>query len=197
MDVSCIILAGGRSTRISRDKKFLLFRGKSFLEHALDVAREVSDEVIISLGTREQKDEVLAKGFRGVSIAVDHLPGKGPLVGLYNGLKECSGEYAVVIPCDSPFLGAEVLQSMVDVCEGYDAVVPRAGKFMEPLIAVYRVKPMLEACEESIESSKWDVTRAVLKLRNIRYIGDMANFLNVNTPEDFEKLLKNGCEHGR
>ncbi len=196
MGVSCIILAGGRSTRLDRDKKFLMFRGKSFLERAVEIAKRLSDEVIIALGTQEQKAEVLAKGFHGVSIVIDHMHSKGPIVGLYNALKKCSGEYAVVMPCDVPFLHPKILQSMIDGSRGYDAVVPRAGEFIEPLLAVYRVKPMLEVCEESIESGNWDVQGAVLKLRNIKYIdADMSSFLNVNTSEDLEKLLKNGREY--
>jgi len=164
MNVSCIILAGGRSTRMGKDKKFIMFRGQSFLERAVEVAKRLSDEVILSLGTQEQKAEVLAKGFQGVSIVIDHLQSKGPLVGLYNALKKCSREYAVVMPCDSPFLHPKVLQSMIDRSKGHDAVVPRAGGFIEPLLAVYRVKPMREMCEQSIESHKWEVRGAVLKL---------------------------------
>lgn len=191
MRVSCIILAGGRSERMGRDKKFLVFRGKSFLQRAVETAKELSDEVIVSIGTREQKAEVLARGVQGVSIAVDHLPSKGPLVGLYNALRKCSREYAVVMPCDSPLLGPEVLRSLIGMSRGYDAVVPREGKFMEPLIAVYRVKPMLEACETGIQARNWSVGEAVLRLKNIKYVkADAAGFLNVNTPEDMEKVLK-------
>jgi molybdopterin-guanine dinucleotide biosynthesis protein A len=195
MDVSCIILAGGRSTRMGMDKKFIMFRGQSFLERAVEVAEKLSDEVIVSLGTQEQKAEVLARGFQGVSIVIDHLQSKGPLVGLYNALKKCSREYAVVMPCDVPFLHPRVLQSMIDGSRGYDAVVPRAGEFIEPLLAVYRVKPMLDICEQSIESRNWDVKGAVLKLKNIKYMNNMTSFLNVNTSEDLEKL-KNG-KYGR
>lgn len=193
MDVSCIILAGGRSTRMGRDKKFLKFRGKSFLERAVEVAKRLSDEVIISLGNQEQKAKVLDKGFRGVKIVVDHLQSKGPLVGLYNALKKCSKEYAVVMPCDSPLLNHKVFRSMIETSRGYNAVVPQAGEFIEPLLAVYRVKPMLEACEQSIKSCSWDAQGAVLKLKNIRYMkADMTSFLNVNTTEDLEKLLEKG-----
>ncbi|MDP6459576.1 MAG: molybdenum cofactor guanylyltransferase [Candidatus Hydrothermarchaeota archaeon] len=198
MDVSCIILAGGRSTRIDRDKKFLMFRGKSFIERAVEVAKRLSNDVIISLGTKDQKIEGVAIGLHGVNIVIDHLEARGPIVGLYSALKKCSKEHAVVMPCDVPLLDHKVLQSMIDGSGGYDAVVPRAGEFMEPLLAVYRVKPMLEVCEESIESCNWDVQGAVLKLKNIKYIDtDMSNFLNVNTSEDLEKLLKNAREYGR
>lgn len=175
---------------MGRDKKFLVFKGKSFLERAVETAKKLSDEVIVSLGTQEQKAEVLARGIQGISIAVDHLHSKGPLVGLYNALKRCSREYAVVMPCDSPLLSPKVFQSMMEESKGYDAVVPRKGRFIEPLIAVYRVKPMLKACEKGLKTRSWSVGEAVLRLKNIKYVeADMASFLNVNTPEDMEKVL--------
>lgn len=191
MKVSVVILAGGKSTRMGRDKKFFTFRGKSFLERALTVAKKLSDEVIMSLGSEEQKEEVLDKGFRGVRIVVDPLKSKGPLMGLYSALKECTREHALVIPCDSPLLDLEVLKSMINESRSYDAVVPWVGGLIEPLHAVYRVEAMLEVCAEAIESNDWDVASALRRLKKIKYMNDVGSFLNVNTPEDFERLLKN------
>lgn len=187
MKVSCIILAGGRSTRMGKDKKSLMFRGKTFLEHAVEVARTLSDEVTVSVGNREQIAEVESLGLKGVSIAVDILPGKGPLMGLYSALRKSSREYAVVMPCDSPSLDPKVYRLMITERQGYDAVIPRSGELIEPLHAVYRVKPTIRALEDAIRSREWELHKAVLRLKT-KYI--MASFHNVNTLEDLEKLYE-------
>ena len=196
MNISCIILAGGESIRMNKDKKFLIFHGKSFLERSIDLCKIFSDDVIVSLGNSNQKAEVLSKGIQGIRIVLDHLSHKGPLIGLYNGLKQCSHEYVLVIPCDVPFLDKFILKSMIDHRQGYDAIVLRSGKLIEPLLAIYKVKSMLEICEESINSRKWDVKGAVLKLKLIKYIDvEIKSFFNVNTREDFKRILDNGSKY--
>ncbi len=191
-DVSCIILAGGKSKRMGRDKKFLLLNGRSFLEIAVDNGRALSSEVIISLGTEEQRDEVLARGFDVVTV-IDNIKQKGPLAGLCTALEKCTKEYVVVLPCDTPLISREIIYSLLENCEGWDAVVPVVRDFPEPLIAVYRVESLQRACREAIKAGTWKVGEVIKKLEKIKYYPmDTRCFLNVNTPQDMEEVRRHG-----
>ncbi len=191
--ISCIVLAGGRSERMGRDKRALEVGGKSFLERALETARSVSDDVVLSVASRNQVPGNLGT----IKIAIDEAPNTGPLGGLLASLRLCRHEYAAVMPCDSPLLRAEVFKLMADKAKGYDAVVPRNGELIEPLHAVYKVKAMLAACEEAFSEGNLEVHGAIARLGKVRYVPveelkaadqGLLTFFNVNYPKDLTKL---------
>jgi molybdopterin-guanine dinucleotide biosynthesis protein A len=190
--ISCIILAGGKSKRMGIDKKFLLLEGKSLLEIAVEMGKSLSDEVIVSLGTVEQEKKVLARGLE-VTTVVDLVQHKGPLAGLCTALRRCTKKYAAVIPCDTPLLKREVFLSLLEDCEEWDAVVPLVRGMPEPLVAVYRVEPMLKACEEAARAGRWKVGDVMESLKRKKYCPmDAVGFLNVNTPEDMREVERHG-----
>lgn len=191
-DVSCIILAGGKSKRMGRDKKFLLFKGRSFLQIAVDNGKALSSEVILSLGTKKQEAEVIDRGLDVVTV-VDNIRHRGPLAGLCAALKKCTKEYVAVLPCDTPLLSSDVFRPLLQGCEKWDAVVPVVRGLPEPLVAVYRVEPLIKACEDAIESGRWKVGDVIKGLKKVKYCPmDTTVFLNVNTPEDMEEVQKHG-----
>jgi molybdopterin-guanine dinucleotide biosynthesis protein A len=190
--VSCIILAGGKSSRMGKDKKFLLYGGKTFLEIAVENAAAICDEVIVSLGTREQEEELLSRGY-DLATVVDAVRSKGPLMGLCSAMRRCTRDYVVVMPCDTPLLNPEVFRHLLEESRGWDAVIPVVRGLPEPLIGVYRVKPFLRACEEAVRSGNFKVVDAVKNLGRIKYLPmSTSGFLNVNTPEDMEEVRRHG-----
>ncbi len=190
--ISCIILAGGKSRRMGRDKKFLLYRGRSFLEIAVENAKAISSEVLVSLGTEEQEEEVINLGY-DVATVVDDVRDRGPLMGLCSALRRCTKEYAAVMPCDTPLLSPEVFRPLLEESKGWDAVIPVVRGLPEPLIGVYRVEPFLRACEEAVEAGNFKVGDAVKRLDRIKYFPmGTSGFLNVNTPGDMEEVRRHG-----
>ncbi len=192
--ISCIVLAGGKSERMGRDKRFLRIGRKQFLEKALETASKLSDDVILSLAAQEPLE---LRKFKKVKLAYDEVPHKGPLGGLISSFKLCVHEYAAVMPCDSPLLKQEVFSRMAEMAQGYDAVVPRKGAQLEPLHAVYKVKPMLAACESAMANGSHEVSGAVAKLEKVRYVPveefkaldeGLLTFFNVNYPEDLTEM---------
>ncbi len=198
MEVSCIIVAGGKSERMGRDKKFAKLRGKYFLEYAIETAKQLSEDIIISVGSKEQKKKT--EKITNLKIVVDSTESRGPLAGLYEGLKECAHEYAAVLPCDTPLMQAEIFAHMIRECKGYDAVVPRGVESLEPLHAVYKVSSMLKACENALEENQLNLGRIVSKLK-VKYIPievfkkydrNLLTFHNINTRKDLSELSNYG-----
>lgn len=194
--MNCIIVAGGRGKRIGRDKKFIKLRSRYFLEYAIDVAKQLCKDIIISVGSEEQKRKV--QKISNLKIAVDGIAAKGPLAGLLYGLKECAHEYAIVLPCDTPIMQPEIFKRMAEECAGYDAVIPRKGELLEPLHAVYKVSPVLKACEKALKENQLNLSAVVSKLK-VKYLPievfkkydrNLLTFYNINTRKDLEALRK-------
>ncbi|MDD5712272.1 MAG: molybdenum cofactor guanylyltransferase [Smithellaceae bacterium] len=126
-----IILAGGKSSRLGKDKAFLEINGKSLIDRTVKVFRGIFSEIIIVANKPHSFLEP------GVEIVTDIYPGKGALGGIYSGLFFARNERAFVAPCDMPFLNEAFIQFMVDQSDDYDVVVPNGSAGLEPLHAVY------------------------------------------------------------
>ncbi len=191
MKVSFIILAGGKSKRMGRDKKFIKLRGKYFIEHVIKTAEKISDDVIISVN----KAENLPTPHK---LAVDVYDIRAPLVGIYSALKYCKYDYTCILPCDAPLAKSEVFIYMLKKIGNYDGVVPKDGDYIEPLHAVYKVRPLLRACEMAIKNKEYKLGDIVKKLK-IYYLPveelkkidkDLLSLKNINMPEDLRELEK-------
>ncbi len=198
--ISALIVSGGKSLRMGRDKKFMELDGKSFIERAVDVAGELADEIIVVVGSKEQMEDVGAR-IKGVKIIVDVKENRGPVMGLLTGMYAANGEWVVVLPTDAPMMNAEIFKHMLDRKEGYDAVVPVNGEYLEPMHAVYKKDVMMKACEWAleVESEKASLHNIVKGLTKVNYIPvedfkeydrELLAFYNVNTQEDLMHLLE-------
>lgn len=197
MKISCIIVAGGRSERMGRDKKFLVINGRSMLEHVVQAVSELSDDIIVSVASESQAKKV--KKLTNRKVVMDELKGLGPIAGLMAGLKSCKNEYALALPCDTPFIEPNVFKHMIKARGNYDAVIPRQGSFIEPLHAVYRVSSMVKACAETLEDNKTDIRSAISRLEKVNYMPfevfrkydeRLLTFQNINTMKELKSILK-------
>ncbi len=135
MDISCIVLAGGKGLRLGRNKATETFNRTSLLQRAISQLSFLNTDIIIVAA--ENKSLPGLNGHSRLRIVTDDYPAKGPLVGIYTGLSASSSLYNLVVACDMPFLNGDLLRYMIKVADNYDAVIPRFGNMMEPLHAVY------------------------------------------------------------
>lgn len=141
---SLLILAGGRSSRMGRDKAAIPFPGPDDPPMIHQVHRRLSAEARECLVAGPS-----AYGLPARAVA-DHPAFAGPLAGLLGGLAECSSELALVVaadlPCPEPRLAAHLLELAAAEPE-VDAVVPATSRGLEPMFAVYRPRslPLLAA----------------------------------------------------
>lgn len=181
---SMIVLAGGASSRMGRDKSKLMIGGKSFLE--------IQTEKGKLLGIRD----ILVSGYRGACdfpVIPDRHPGKGPLAGLEACLREAREAACLVLSVDVPFTPVEELEGLLAAYEASEkpAVILKAGDREQSLIGVYD-RALAEEMEQEILLRKGSVFAF---LRRVGYEvyeskADPEQFVNINDPELFERYCR-------
>jgi len=189
-DITGAILVGGKSRRMGRDKAFLEIAGRTLFERVLEVFRESFEKILLA-GDRAER-------FTGWDLPVlpDIYPGSA-LGGLYTALEHAETEYIFVSSCDLPFPNREMLLYLCSLRDGFDAVVPNTAHGFEPLFALY-ARSCLGPMRELLESGNFCAYGYYPKVR-VRYVQgeelaaldrDGRSFMNVNTPEEFDKIRK-------
>ena len=189
MNCGAVILAGGRSRRMGRDKAELEFNGIRFLDK---LACELSGfpELLISVNEKEKYPEMR------YPLVCDIYKDCGPMGGLHAALMRCESDALVVVPCDVPFFSREMADEMCACMEGEtDAVIAVTEDGREhPLCGVYK-KSCLGVLEQCLEEGNYRMRDALagLKVKTWQAGNYSWRFLNVNTPEEFEKLQGRNC----
>lgn len=159
-DVSCLILAGGESKRFGEDKALFDFDGFKFIERALNVALDVSNDVVISV-----REESKIKQYRTLTADITEKRYKkdrkgkppniklvsddcrcglrGPLKGIFSSVKDLSGSFVLIMECDAPFFNTEAAILLIDKIktEPVRGVAPLwPNSVVEPLLSCYAIK---------------------------------------------------------
>src|SRR5437868_4125618 len=134
--VTAFVLAGGRSSRMGRDKSSLLLGNSTLLARAVEIAHAAGGEVFV-VGSRTLE---AAAAHACVSIVEDQFVGQGPLAGIHAALKASSTDLNFVMGVDMPFINSALVHYLVKRAAQTDAlvVVPRTGEHLHPLCAIYR-----------------------------------------------------------
>ena len=192
VEVSAIILAGGRRSRMGTDKAKLRLGGKTLLDLTVEKIRHLGISDIVISGCADCPE--------GTSYAPDLIPGKGPLSGIHAGLRQIRNQSSLVLPVDMPLIPEEVLKLLI-TAHGSDPAVARPDSAptqpfpitvltlegrMEPLVAVYDAS-LAQDCEEILQEEKHSPRRLCDKYgyHPVPYTGDPALLINCNTPEEF------------
>lgn len=189
--VSVVILAGGESRRLGRDKSLLELAGQPLLERVVNRLAPLSDDLIV-VANDPIRYEALGLSVRMVS---DRVRGMGSLMGIYSGLTAAYHPHALVVACDMPFLNVPLLRYMIPLAEGHDVVIPRLGRMMEPLHAIYgktclpHMAHLLEHHEKRIIGFFDEVVVRYVEGDEIdRFDPLHLSFLNVNRLEDWQQV---------
>ena len=187
-NVAAVILAGGKSRRMGRDKLALSIDGRTVLESAVNRFAGEFEDVYISVADANKYPEVTLRRI------VDILPGAGPLSGLHAALSSLSCDGVFLIAADLPFSCPRAARRIIELCGNKEASAVRLpdGK-LEPLFGCYR-KTLLPQCFNMIESGDYRMTELLLNA-DTRFVSpgelgelwDEKLILNINRPEDFDK----------
>jgi molybdopterin-guanine dinucleotide biosynthesis protein A len=185
--VTGVILAGGKSSRMGKNKALLSYHGKRLIDAPIAILTRIFSNVVLSV--REANDYA---GYSLPKIA-DQYDAIGPIGGICSILK--SGYSRIFcVACDMPFLNEALITHLCGI-SGFDAVIPVWEGREEVLHAVYS-DTLIPRFEEVIQSRQYKLIHA-LSSSNVRYIGHEEirrfdptgdSFKNVNTPGDYEKL---------
>ncbi|MFQ5996742.1 MAG: molybdenum cofactor guanylyltransferase [Dehalococcoidales bacterium] len=192
METSCIVLAGGKSSRLSFDKVLETVGNRSLLQLVISGVASLSREVIIVTNSGQIIPQSI--DYSRLKVVNDIYPGKGPLGGIYTGLATSISFYNLVVASDMPFLNQALLCYMIQLSANFDLVVPRVDKLVEPLHAVY-TKRCLAPIEHMIKQDKLSVSQ-LFPLVKTRYVEaeeiekfdrKHLSFFNVNTKADLKR----------
>jgi molybdenum cofactor guanylyltransferase len=184
-----VILAGGKSRRMGRDKLLLEVGGVPLLNRVHDVlARRCAEVILVGGGPAR------LEGVRQVHD--ERIGGLGPLAGIEAGLAAAEYQLVFVAAADLPFLPAELVGFALERLEerGALAVVPRHGTTAHPLCAAYdgrilpRVRSALDGGVRSIRQFLDSLNRVDYVERELQRFGDPYLYLmNVNSPDDLDR----------
>jgi molybdopterin-guanine dinucleotide biosynthesis protein A len=196
--VAAFILAGGRSSRMGTDKAFLELAGKPLIVRAVELAREIADDVKIVGDTGK---------FAAYGSAIeDTYRDRGPLGGIHAALTYSRADFNLVFAVDLPFVPARFLQYLLAWAESSDATVtvPSIGGYYQPLCAVYRkqfvaaAEPALEKGRNKIDPLFREVSTCLISDGDILAEGlDASIFRNLNTPDDWQEARRNFVANSR
>jgi len=151
LDRSAIILAGGFSSRFGQDKGLLILAKKPLIRHVLNAIKDIIDETIIVVSSEAQAENYAKVVDSNVRILVDVDDAQSPLIGASTGFRKTQGEYSLLLPCDTPLVSRKILLLLFELSTNRNAVIPRwPNGYLEPLQAVYRTKPALEAARNAL-----------------------------------------------
>jgi molybdopterin-guanine dinucleotide biosynthesis protein MobB len=187
--IGAVVLAGGMSLRMGKDKALLRLEGRTFLER---ISSELKgfEERLLSIDVKNRYESF------NLTPVEDVFPGIGPIGGLYSALRSSRSEWLLAVSCDMPMFNRALADYMVSfISNDYDAcvVVTRDGR-IQPLCALY-AKPVVDLLEEQILLGKYSLIQALSSMK-VRYISLHHSIYpdevvsNINNAEEYAALLR-------
>ena len=193
--VSGIILAGGMSRRLGRNKAIEKIGGQPLIERAIDKLSLLTNEVIVVVNSEERALSLCLPNH--VKTAVDIYPSKGSLGGIYTGVSASNEDWNIIVACDMPFLNVDLLRNMLSFRKEVDAIVPILNQFPEPMHAIYSknclpfILRKIESDELKIDGFFSDIKVNLFSEAQVdEFDPDHLSFFNINSQPDLEIALK-------
>jgi molybdopterin-guanine dinucleotide biosynthesis protein A len=188
---AAIILAGGRSRRMHREKALLPIGGRTLIETVIAQVRPCFDTILVSAGARKQF------AFLNLSVVEDEAPGQGPLLAILSALRASPCRLNFIMACDIPIIHIPFLEKILALAPGYDIVVPRYrdGKF-EPLFAAY-ARSVIPAIEKQVAGGDLRISSLFRACRTVFVAMDGQKwFRNLNSIEEYHDYLRSEKKNG-
>ena len=196
---SCIVLCGGQSRRMGQDKGSMIIQDKPMIKHVLSTLNNQINEVVIVLNDNDRIDKY-SKFINPhdydykLTFVEDKIKNKGPLPGIMTGLEQIASNYALVLPCDSPYVTKNYIKAIFEEIEDdYQAIVPYHDdenrlKTSEPLHSIYN-KNIISTIEDLLDEDTLHIKGLIEKV-NAKFVLidnkkiEKKEFRNLNRPTD-------------
>ena len=174
----CVILAGGKSSRMGTDKGRLALGGYTFTEHIINTA-SVFDRTYISA-------DDISYGEYGLPLINDIYKDCGPMGALYSAFSSCNSQWIFTIPCDTPLISRQEILRLFALADTDAQRVVFKGDKVYPTIALYN-RSILPLIKEKLEKGELKMMKLLDSVKT-QYIETEDNlcFTNANTPRDYE-----------
>jgi len=189
-----IILAGGKSSRMGQNKALLKINGETVIERITKIMKKCFKEVIIITNTPEEY------GFLGLNMFEDIHKSMGPLAGIHSGLTHSNNESNFILSCDVPLINEKIIRFICNYWTDKDIRIAKAEGYQQHLCGVYSKK--LYGIAENILNNSVSQNNSSRALHSfldtagfeiidteIMPFDTESCFLNLNRPEDYNKLL--------
>jgi molybdenum cofactor guanylyltransferase len=181
-----LVLAGGLSSRMKRDKAALAYHGKTQLDRACELAARHVGRVYVSVRDAQAKDPARAR----YPLIIDTVPGEGPIVGIRSALAADPGAAWLVLACDLPFLTDGALAQLLaerDPTALATAFRSAHDGLPEPLCAIW--EPAAAPALAAHQAAGGLCPRKFLMRHTARILEprDLQALDNVNTPEEYDR----------
>ncbi len=194
-NLTLIILAGGKNTRMKQEKAFLMIENQRLIDKMVVEGKRYYKEIIVVT------NEIEKYRYLDAVIISDLIPWQGPLAGIHAGLINSSFKYSFVVACDMPFASMKLGVMLAKNLESEDVVVPMINGGLQPLQAIYG-KSCVPVVERHLKQGLRKTTGIfdelevkIITEEQLRKWGyNSAAFVNVNTPQEFNDaimMLKN------
>ena len=191
MNFSAVILAGGKSSRMGRDKAFVEIGGQILLARQIQLVREIGACEIFISGRADADYSAF-----GCPVLKDKFPDAGPLAGIERALDALSSPLLLALAVDLPDMSAGWLRQLAARCSENSGAVPRVNGSLEPLAAFYPKAALLLAVSllnENSNAVKHFAERCA-QARLVNFVDVAADearfFLNCNSPADLAAIGK-------
>jgi molybdopterin-guanine dinucleotide biosynthesis protein A len=184
-----LVLAGGLSSRMQRDKAALEYRGKSQLERAVELVAEHLPEVFVSVRADQAADPARARH----PLIVDSVPGEGPIVGIRSAFAAHPEVAWLVVACDLPFLsGAALSQLLAERDPAASATAFRSAHdgLPEPLCAIWEPQSAAELAAYQTGDGRCPRKFLIRHGAKILEPRDRRALDNINTPDEYREALR-------
>ena len=183
-DLTIIILAGGKSSRMGKEKGFLRIGVDSFASKLIEVAKSVSSKVFISVAKANKE---LYSNFK-MPLIEDELDDKGPLGGIVAALNEVKTPWFVVLSIDTPLVTKATIEGLWQQREKKEGVLYQVNGKAHPLVALYHIHTK-ELWQEALIMNKLKITSLVesfdLNVLELN-IDRVKELKNINTPQEYK-----------
>ena len=200
-DITGIILAGGKSSRMGENKSLLKLEGITVIERVVNLMQKIFKDVILITNTPDEYD------FLSIPMYKDIYEYKGPLAGIHSGLTHTKTDSNFIISCDIPLMTEELIKYILEfktekpitICKADGFIQQLAGKYSKSVLENTE-ELLLEGIKETRDSNQKKRKCAVLSLidslnaeiieiQNVDFYKE-GTFNNMNRPEDYKKILE-------
>jgi molybdopterin-guanine dinucleotide biosynthesis protein A len=189
-NITGIILAGGKSTRMGYDKGFISFNGKTFIQYSIDALNPLVDDIIIVSHDHKYDSFNLKR-------VDDLIENSGPLAGIYTGLYHSKTTNNIVLSCDIPMINQVILKELIQQnTDSIDVTLIESNNKQMPLIALYK-KDCMYKCLELLNIGEKRLKTLIQHLNSKTILLEHTlekHTANINTQLEL-KTLNNELEH--
>lgn len=188
MDLCAVILCGGQSRRMGRNKSLLEINNQKVIDIMVEEVKQITNNVILIA-----KDEAAYKHLN-IPIYKDRYEDSGPLAGIETAMHHVEAESYLFTACDMPFINKAIYRYLLQFLKDVDAVVPKYEGRVHPLASLYR-RTCLPVIQGKLEEGDLRV-RSFYDEVNIKFVDDFKDFdpfhvkkhfFNMNNPDQYKQ----------